>query len=277
MYDVEVTKDHVYAKAGGRSLAADLYRPLTAEPPPVVIYAHGGGWAVGSRSDGADTRLRPLASHGLAVLSIDYRLADSAHFPAQLHDLKAAIRWTRARAPELNVDAHRIATWGASAGALLASLAGLTAGQAELDGGVGDHLGQSTTVEAVVAWFGQSDLLASTSRSWLEAEIVPFNFEAGLLGVESVAAAAEVPGLARQASPISWVSADAPAFLIAHGDRDRVIPVSESQSLHDALVRAGARSTLTLVGGAGHEDAAFDSPANLALTAGFLTGMLRAS
>jgi acetyl esterase/lipase len=170
-----------------------------------------------------------------------------------------------------------VGIWGASAGALLASLAGLTPGQAGLDGDLGDHLDQSSAVQAVVAWFGVADLLASASRSWLEAQILPFNFEATLLGVGSPAEVTEAADRAREASPLSWVSADAPPFLIAHGDRDRVVPAAQSHTLHEALVRAGARSSLLLVGGAGHEDAAFDAPANLALTAGFLSAALSAS
>lgn len=276
MYDVTVTNDLTYAEVDGKPLLADLYRPSTQQPPPVVLYVHGGGFEVGSRSDNAKERLTGLAAHGVAVLSIDYRLAPAGQFPAPLHDVKAAVRWVRANAADLDVAGERVGVWGASAGALLASLAGLTAGRTELDGHVGDHLDESSAVQAVVAWFGATDLLTSSSRSWLEAEILPFNFEAALLGVAS---AEEVrrhaADRAREASPVTWVSADAPPFLIAHGDRDRVVPPAQSHTLHEALVRAGGSSSLLLVGGAGHEDAAFDAPTNLALTAGFLTAALR--
>lgn len=277
MYDVKVTPDLAYAEADGQPLLADLYRPGTQEPPPVVIYVHGGGFVVGSRSDDAEDRLAALAAHGVAVLSVNYRLAPAAHFPAQLHDVKAAVRWIRACAPSLDVNGERLAIWGASAGALLAALAGLTAGQAALEGEVGAHPGQSSAVQAVVAWFGTADLLVSASRSWLEAEILPFNSEAALLGVGSAADVSGVADRARQASPLTWVSADAPPFLIAHGDRDRIVPAAQSHSLYEALVRAGAQSSLLLVGGAGHEGREFDSPANLALTAGFLAAALHAA
>jgi acetyl esterase/lipase len=123
----------------------------------------------------------------------------------------------------------------------------------------------------VVSWFGLADLPALASRSGLEAQIVPFNFEAVALGAGS---AAEVAELAVHVNPLTWVRADAPPFLIAHGDRDRVVPTAQSQALHDALVRVGADSSLLLVGGAGHEDAAFDTATNLALTAGFLSAVL---
>jgi len=274
-YEVSVTTDLAFAEVDGRTLLADLYRPAMEEPPPVVVYVHGGGWAVGSRSDSAQTRLAPLAAHGLAVLSIDYRLVDVAHFPAQLHDVKAAVRWLRTSAQDLDVVAERVGIWGASAGAVLASLVALTAGSTEPGGPADNEYAHSSAVQAVVAWFGLSDLTATTTRSPLEAELVPPGPEAGFLGVGSRAQVTEVRDLARQASPLTWVSAEAPPFLIAHGDRDRMVPLSESQSLHDALVRVGARSSLLVVGGAGHEDPAFDSAATLALTAGFLLGTLR--
>lgn len=273
-YPVSVTSDLPYAEVDGTALLADLYRPDTEQAPPVVVYVHGGGWAVGSRSDFAETRLGALAAHGLAVLSIDYRLVDVAHFPAQLHDVKAAVRWVRGEAGRLGVDAERIGIWGASAGAVLASLTGLTAGRPELEGDVGHHTDRSSGVQAVVCWFGVGDLVATSTRSSLEARLSPHGPEAAFLGVGSIAEVAGVPDLACQASPLSWVADTAPPFLIAHGDRDRVVPLTESQSLHDALTRAGASSSLLVLGGAGHEDAAFDAPANLALTAGFLLASL---
>lgn len=275
MYDVTSTTDLPYAEVDGRPLLVDLYRPATEQPPPVVLYVHGGGFEVGSRTDGADGRLAALAAHGVAVLSVDYRLAPAAHFPAPLHDVKAAVRWLRACADQLDVAGERVGVWGASSGALLAALVGLTPGRADLDGTVGEHLDRSSAVQAVVAWFGVADLLATASRSWLEAEILPFGFEAALLGVGSTADVLHARDAARQASPLTWVSDAAPQFLIAHGDRDRVVPTAQSHTLHDALVRAGARSSLLLVGGAGHEDAAFDTPTNLGLTAGFLRSALR--
>lgn len=276
MYDVTITPDLTYAEADGRPLLADLYRPQTGQTPPVVLYLHGGGFQFGSRSDDAHNRLAALAAHGVAVLSVDYRLAPAAHFPAQLHDVKAAIRWIRASGPSLGVGGERVAAWGASAGAILAALAGLTAGQAAYEGTLGAHLDQPSTVQAVVTWFGAFDLIASAARSGLEAKLLPHEFGAVLLGVGSHAEVLVAAESAREASPLSWVSADAPPFLIAHGDRDRMAPVAQSQTLHDALVRAGAPSSLLLVGGAGHEGREFESAANLALTAGFLKATLRA-
>jgi acetyl esterase/lipase len=271
---VSTVANLTYAVVDAHTLHADLYLPEAAQPAPVVIYVHGGGWAVGSRTDYAASRLSALAAMGLAVLSIDYRLVDAAHFPAQLHDVKAAIRWVRAHAGGLGVDARRVGIWGASAGAVLAALAGLTAGRREWEGNVGDHQEHSSDVDAVVFWFGISDLLSTTTRSPLETELLPDGPEAAFLGLPTRTDIAGDPHLARHASPLEWVHNNAPPFLIAHGDRDRIVPPSESLALHTALTRAGATSMLLTVGGAGHEDQAFDSTAHLAVTAAFLRSAL---
>lgn len=253
MSDVAFVPDLVYRQVDGTTLRADLHLPETEQPPPVVVYVHGGGFQFGSRTDDADSRLSALAAHGIAVLSIDYRLAPDVLFPGPVDDVREAVRWTRAQAAELGVDGRRIGLWGASAGATLAVLAALSGDRAD--------------VGAVVAWFAITDLAETASRSWLEAQILPFDFESAFLGDL---------GRTREASPLNWVHASAPPFLVAHGDRDRVTPVNQSQALHDALVRSGAESTLLLVGAAGHEDRAFESPAHLALTAGWLATMLSA-
>ena len=256
----------------GTPLTLDLYRPDIPGPVPVVLYLHGGGWKVGDKRDGAAERLAPLTEHGLAVASANYRFSTEAAHPAQVHDTKAAVRWLRARGAEHGLATQRIGVWGVSAGAYLASMVGLTAGDAELEGVVGEDLEAGSDVQAVVHWFGQSDLLANGRRSWLEREILAPPFEEDLLGLTDVD---DDPAAVRAASPLHRVTAAAPPFLVAHGDRDRVTPASESLALHDALVRAGAQSTALLLGGAGHEGHEFDRPDHLAITAAFLLTHLR--
>ena len=266
---VTITRDLRYATVDGQPLLADLYRPQGAGTPPVCLYMHGGGFQFGSRGDDSEQRLAAMAGHGIAVLSIDYRLTP-AKFPDQLHDVKAAVRWLRANAAEHGVAGERIGAWGASAGAILAALAGLTGDRDDLEGAVGDHADRSSRVDAVVTWFGVFDMLSSALRSGLEARLMSHEFSATYLGVGGHADVAGLGEAARAASPLDLVTGSAPPFLIAHGDRDRMAPMAESQALHDRLVRAGAPSSLLLVGGAGHEGAAFEAPANLALTAAFL-------
>jgi acetyl esterase/lipase len=270
MMNVQVEKNLVFAVHDGSDLNLDIYRP-PHDDAPVAIYVHGGGWRSGDKADDGARRLASLSACGVTVVAVNYRLVPQARFPGQLHDLKAAVRWLRGNGPRLSLPTERIGIWGASAGAYLGSLLALTAGIDRFEGTVGGHSGQSSAVQAVVHWFGQSDLAASGSRTEVEARLLPFAFEAGLLGVADIADAA---GRAQELSLLSWVSAGAPPFLIAHGDRDHVVLPSEGLALHHALIRAGAGSRFELLGGAGHEGAEFDQPASLALTAAWLRATL---
>lgn len=263
------TTDLVYGEVGGTELRLDLYLPPdpATDPAPLVVFLHGGAWAVGDKADKAATRAAVLAELGLSVASINYRLSDVATFPAQLHDAKGALRWLRANAGELQIDATRAGAFGPSAGGHLAALLGLTADRPDLEGDVGGNLDQSSAVQAVVDFYGPADLLATGSRTPLEASLSPRAFEAQLLGLSSVA---DDPDAARRASPRWHVHAEAPPFLLAHGDRDHVVALSESQALHDSLVAHGIESRLLVVGGAGHDDPRFDERATIELVAGFL-------
>ena len=133
--------------------------------------------------------------------------------------------------------------------------------------GVQAHLAQAVRSGLVL---GQSDLVAAASRTEVEARLLPFAFEAGLLGVRAVEEAGDAPAL----SLLSRVSASAPPFLVAHGDRDHVVLPSQGLALHDALARAGAQTCFQLLGGAGHEGPEFDAPAFLAATAAWLRATL---
>ena len=119
----------------------------------------------------------------------------------------------------------------------------------------------------MVHWFGQSDLVVAGPRSGVEAGLLPFGFEADLLGVRDVA---EVADHAGDFSLLTRVTAQAPPFLIAHGDRDHIVAPSEGEALHQGLSRGGADTRFMLLGGAGHEGAEFDRPDTLAMTAAWL-------
>jgi acetyl esterase/lipase len=261
--DVKSLRDLCYATVDGIDLCLDLHLPASSPSmpdAPLVVYAHGGGFMLGDKADAERERLVGLAGHGVAVASINYRSAAQALFPAQIHDMQAAVRWLRGNGGGYGLQTDRIGVWGASAGGYLASMVALSTDD------------PASRVQAAVIWFAPSDLATSGRRSPLERQILFPSFEAAVLGLDAVEGH---PELTSRASAIACVSAAAPPFLIAHGDRDRVVPPSESAALHDALGRAGVPSTLVSLAGAGHEDPAFDRPECLAMTAAWLRTVLR--
>jgi len=155
---VQIVRDIVYGSEDPGSQSLDLYVPKNADKPlPLVVWIHGGGFVGGNKRPTPAVR---LLEEGFAVASIEYRFLNTAPFPAQVHDCKAAIRWLRAHAKEYNLDPDRIGVWGGSAGARLAALLGTTNGNKELEGTVGDYEGVSSDVQAVCDWSGSSDMLS---------------------------------------------------------------------------------------------------------------------
>jgi acetyl esterase/lipase len=267
-----IQADIEYAQVAGTSLRLDLYTPAGATSPlPTLLYLHGGAWALGDKSDMAVERLVPLVGHGFAVASANYRLVPSAIHPAQVHDCKAAVRWLRANGAEHGLDPARIAIGGASAGGHLACMVGLTAGDPELEGDVGDHTDVSSEVGAVVAYFPGTDFLLAGGRNPLESQILPPPPVTALLGVDRID---DYPDKARAASPRYRAHAGAPPHMLLHGDRDTMVNHEQSRVLHEALSAAGASSLYLLISGAGHEDPQFVRPAVTAAVAGFLSESL---
>jgi acetyl esterase/lipase len=218
----------------------DLYQPEAKTGlAPVVIYIHGGGWTSGDKNDPEGMAfLRTLRQLGYVVVSINYRLAPEYRFPAQIEDVKCAVRHLRANAEAYGLDPQRIGVIGASAGGHLAALLGTSDESAGFD--VGQHLDQSSRVQAVVDLFAPVDLvrMMATSRAVIGE---------GVFGVSTME-----PEKIRPYSPITYITPDDPPFLILHGDRDTVVPLEQSQILHEALVAAAVPSELVIVRNAEH-------------------------
>ncbi len=234
-----------YAKADGNiSLRMDICVPAGGKPLPLVVWIHGGAWVEGDKQQCGAI---PLVKRGYAVASINYRFSQQAIFPAQIHDCKGAIRFLRANAAAYNIDANHIGVWGASAGGHLAALLGTTAGNKEVEGSTGGNEGVSSAVQAVCDFFGPADFVTlSDSNLWIaEANNSPVT---KLLG----GPISRNRKLAALASPVTHASKNAGPFLILHGDKDTLVPLPQSQALHEALLKAGAKSTLKVIPGAGH-------------------------
>ena len=265
----QTLRDLEYARIGNDSLELDLYLPEGEGPFPLIIWVHGGGWTSGNKALSPNGPQLRQITRGYAVASINYRLSQQAKFPAQIEDCKAAARWLRAHAGEYNLDPGRFAAWGSSAGGHLAALMGTSAGVAELEGS-GGNPGHSSRVQAVVDWFGPTDLLKmSTDSLPFPCNVLdhdsPFSPESLLIGC----AIQTCPNKTEPANPIRYVSADDPPFLIMHGDHDCLVGPPQSQRLHDALAAAGVEATLKFIAGAGHGGSEFDDAENRKLVDDF--------
>ncbi|MBB5938581.1 alpha/beta hydrolase [Streptomyces zagrosensis] len=259
--EARVDGNHVlYADAivaevpGFRPLTLDLVRPAKASGTvPLVIWIHGGAWL-----EGTNKRFIPhfseipsrIVRSGYAVTFITYRLSGEAHFPAQLHDVKAAVRWLRHHAAELAIDASRFAVWGESAGGHLAALLALTGDDPELAGDVGS-IDTSDRVHAGVIWYGPTNLLSMQSQALPDAVLdhdAPDSPESCLLGAPPQHDATR----AAFASPVSYALPNAAPVRLVHGTADRIVPWQQSQELYQHLRSAGSEAELHLVPGADH-------------------------
>lgn len=227
-----------YAEIQGfRPLLMDLHIPAGASaqsPVPVVVWLHGGAFWAGDRRY-LPSNLAPnavfdtLVAAGIAAATVDYRLSGEARFPAQLNDVRAAVRYLHANASKFGLDTGRIGVWGESSGGMLAALAALTPIENDAD----------LPVAAAALWCAPVDLVALRRFSAITDLL-------GDHGDEDLLAAA------KQASPVTHVRHDAPPFLIVHGTADATLSIEQSELLHKELLAVGARSSFVPVEDAGH-------------------------
>jgi acetyl esterase/lipase len=244
---VRLVEDVPYAASDDPRQRLDIYlpdQPADSKPLPVIAYLHGGGWLLGSKV-AARTQALPLVASGrFAAVSIGYRLSWQETWPAQVHDVKAGIRWIRAHAKEYGMDPARICAFGPSAGGHLAAILGTTNGVQNVEGALGENTDQSSDVQCVIDFFGPADLRDADALDPLGNPSTVTK----LLGRP----AEEAPALAANASPLVHVDAGDVPFLIVHGTDDTLVPYSESVELATALRKVGVPVILQTVQGGGH-------------------------
>lgn len=251
--ETEMTKIHrdlVFATVDHHELKLDLYLPEQvtgrADPPPLVVWIHGGGWRNGSK---AKPPVRKLTECGYALASISYRFTDRAIFPAQIHDCKAAIRWLRAHGSQYGYDASWVAVAGSSAGGHLALLLGTSAEVAELEGDLGDATEESSRVQAVIDYYGPSDFVlrgkTQPDRAYTEK-----SGSFALLG--GVRTGKVDPALEANASPSHYVGAGDPPLLIFHGTDDETVLMDQSERILSLYHEHDLAAELVVVQDAGH-------------------------
>ncbi|MSR19473.1 MAG: alpha/beta hydrolase [Gemmatimonadetes bacterium] len=258
----QVHRDIVYASVDGKDLGLDIYMPAGVTHPPLVVWVHGGAWRNFTKAN-----VPPVfVENGFAVASLDFRQSTDARFPAQVHDIKAAIRFLRAKAGEYGYRTDRIAISGLSSGAHLAALVGVTNGNHELEGTVGGYRDQSSDVQAIVSYYGASNLTTILAQS------TPFGLGVREPALELLLGALPdaTPELAELASPVVHVDAGDPPLLLLHGDQDPQMPINQAHELEGAYEKQGLDVYFDVVHGAAHGGAEFYAPEHRDRTLAFL-------
>lgn len=254
------------------TLHLDLWQSTTgSERAPLLIWIHGGAWLAGSYND-PPPALQALLQSGFAVASVQYRLSGAAIFPAQIHDVKGAVRFLRAHADEYNLDPTRFAAWGSSAGGHLAALLATSGDVDEAEGTTGGNLGYSSRIQAAVDYFGPTDLLqmnldVTTPPGSIIDHDAPNSPESLLMGFDGASEGIgvlrsnlfnpippfpEIAALVQLANPIEHVASGGPPIFIAHGTQDTLVPMNQSARLATALDAADIDHVMRVVVGAGH-------------------------
>lgn len=254
---------HPFAQVGDQTLKLDLYLP-TGTPKGVIVWVHGGAWRAGSR---ANPSLKGMTAHGWAIASVDYRLSGIAPFPAQSHDVKAAIRSLRAHAKELGIPTTPFVVSGSSAGGHLAAIIGVTNNSIPHEGTVGGNLDQDSSIQAIVDLYGASNLTTILKQSTPHGLTVRQPALDLFIGGQPE----DVPATAKLASPVFHVDAHDPPLYLSHGDQDPQMPINQAHELHGVYKSHNLPVHFEVKHGSAHGGPAFKDEAELARIDAFLS------
>lgn len=259
-------RDIDYAGDLAISHRLDIYLPVSAESSyPAVLVICGSAWFEDNTKDEAFRIMaKPLLDAGFAVVTVNHRSSRQAVFPAQINDIKAAVRFIRANAENYRINPSFIGITGFSSGGHLSSLAGTSGGvgkytvktaSADLEGNIGSYTNYSSSVDAVVNFFGPTNFLLMDSCAGGDpSHDLADSPESTLIG----GAIQDNPDKCALADPITYIDADDPHFLIIHGDKDPLVPHCQSEVLFNALQKAGVESQFITVPGGGHGPRVFE-------------------
>jgi len=206
-----------YTDSQNDSQQLDIIYPTVGNAPyKVIVSIHGGGWSTGDRKSSSLKAIQMATQQGYAVVNVGYRLTDEAKWPAQLYDVKAAIRFLRANAREYRLDTRTIVVWGNSAGGHLASMLAATNGMKDMEDLSMGNSRFSSDIQGVVSWYGISDIGKLPDASIGMAD--------SLMGFK----VREEVEKAKLASPIYYINKDFPPIFMIHGTNDRVVPFEQS-------------------------------------------------
>jgi len=224
---IEEIKDIEYKKVGEKSLQLDIYRPKNlVKPAPLLLFIHGGGWKGGKRSDYL-VYLLDFAKRGYVTATVSYRLLNDGPYPACAEDIRDAVKWFYRNGETYGYDPDRIALIGGSAGAHLAMLTAYGWGDTIKDTIQYGSIPESRSIKAVVDIYGPFDMTTDYAR----VHPLVTNFIGASYDVR--------PELYEEASPAKYLDRDDPPTLILHGTTDKLVPVSQSDTLKARLDRLG--------------------------------------
>lgn len=260
---IEASKSWIdidYAGDGIIGHKLDIFLPKEGKAPfPVVITIYGSAWFSNSSKSTCfnDGLGQTLLKNGFAVVSINHRSSRDAIWPAQIHDVKAAIRFIRGNASVFSLDTSFLGATGFSSGGHLSTMAGVTSDlkattinnlPIDLEGNVGKFTSESSHVDAIVDWFGPTDFLLMDACGSSFSHNDSKSPESTLIG----GAIQENKEKVALANPISYVSKNTSPFLIFHGTKDPLVPHCESEKLYEKLQKEGVKSELVIIEGGGH-------------------------
>jgi acetyl esterase/lipase len=238
----------------------DIYLPTVGEGPfPVVVTIAGSAFFANNNKEWAYRRVSLLRKLGFAVVAVNHRSSRNAIFPAQIQDIKAAVRFLRGNAAKYDLDSRFIGITGNSSGGHLAALMGTSGGvkthaigsfSLSMEGELGNFTGQPSHVNAVADWYGPTDFTVMDSCGSEMVHNAPDSPESVLIG----GPIQENRELCQLANPVTYVDPSDPPFLIMHGDADNLVPHCQSVLLYEALQQIGVESTMLTVPGKGHND-----------------------
>ena len=289
---ITVDRDIPYVDGGVAAQRLDIYRPTvtsgngsgnpSAKPLPLIVWIHGGGWLMGSKSYCPSTT---IVGAGYELASVEYRFSTAAKLPAQIQDCQAAVRWLRAHHEQYGFDPDRIGVMGESAGGHLAALLGTASGRHQFEF-IGEDKTVSDQVQAVCDCYGPADF--TTLIAQIKADPTVHNIFAKAFTDNAASADStdlyktltgkklgEDPAMDSMASPVTYITPHDPPFLILHGDRDNLVPVAQSVELADKLKMAGDSVVLQIIHGAGHGGRSFFDPRALTLVRNFFDHTLK--
>ena len=234
-----VQPDIVYLGANNTLLKLDVwYQHGVTTPTPTLVYFHGGGWIFGTK-DGSVLHFLPFLEKGWTVVNVEYRMASNSLAPAAVEDTRFALRWVYRNAKQWHFDTNKIVLTGHSAGGHLSLITGMLPDGTGLDNRCyGD---EKLKVAAIINWYGIADVNDLIKGNNLK------NYAAMWVGSQPNA-----EDIARRVSPLTYVSSDSPPILSIHGDKDDVVPYSQSTRLHEALDKEKVPNQLLTVKDGGH-------------------------